>query len=660
MHHWPEDALQLFCHGPPPRKTTTAAGQRCVRDGFALETAQRLQALGRWVVACGQCPKHSVQVAPELQGPGEDLGCLRGSRTAKLQQLLGFLPPEKPGVVSPEHEVVVAAEVLPLDLPIGRSRGRVREVQGEVAPHKRNGREAAWCFHRSSFYRFTSSQGRGRVTTVIGYDGNRRTASERWVALVLLCAVEFAVVGALTVVAIALPSIGDDLGFSRSGRQWVISAYVLTFGGFLLPGGRAADLWGRRRVFVVGLALFSAASLVCGATGSAALLVGARAAQGLGAGVVTPAALAILTDLFSEGRGRSRAVGFWTAAQAGGGAAGWVLGGFLAQGPGWQWIFLATVPLGALGVLLAPLLLRETRDSSSPPKVDAAGATTATAGLALLVYGLTRAEEVGLTSPSTLVAVGLAVVLVAAFVVIEARVEYPLVPLGVFRARDLVGSCLVALALQATTNAPLLLCIFYLQDVAGLPPAEAGLILVPFNVAVVGGSLSGPRLTRGLGAGLTAASGLVTIAAGVLLLVRLVPNGGYGGVLLPAFLLMGVGVGLSAVASTTAGTSAVEGEKRGMASGFLNACAEVGCALGLGLLIPLSAARTDAVVGSVTGSPEAALVEGFRWAFYAGSSLALLGALAALVLLRANRAREPQCSGAADARSQRVAPGGAT
>src|SRR5215211_4809030 len=189
------------------------------------------------------------------------------------------------------------------------------------------------------------------------YGGNTGKGHRRWPVLLLVCAAEFAVVGALAVVAIALPSIGEDLGFSRSGLQWVISAYVLAFGGFLLPAGRAADLLGRRRVFVAGLALFSGASLVCALSGSAGLLVAARAAQGLGAAVVTPAALAILTDAFPESRGRSRAVGFWTAAQAGGGASGWIVGGFLTQGLGWEWVFLVTVPIGTLGVLLAPILL---------------------------------------------------------------------------------------------------------------------------------------------------------------------------------------------------------------------------------------------------------------------------------------------------------------
>ena len=323
------------------------------------------------------------------------------------------------------------------------------------------------------------------------YGRNRRKGRPRWPALVILCTAEFVVVGALAVVAIALPSIGEDLGFSRSGLQWVISAYVLAFGGFLLPAGRAADLWGRRRVFVVGLVLFSGASLMCGLSGSAALLVAARAAQGLGAALVTPAALSILTGAYPEDGGRSRAVGFWTAAQAGGGASGWIVGGFLTQGPGWEWVFFATVPVGVLGVLLAPLLLPESTDPSAPPKLDAAGAATVTAALALLVYGCTRAEEAGLASPSTLGSLGLSAALFAAFVFIEARAKHPLVPLRIFRLRELVGSGLVALAFQATTNAPLLLCILYLQEVAGLPPAEAGFAFVPFNLAVVAGSFLG-------------------------------------------------------------------------------------------------------------------------------------------------------------------------
>jgi EmrB/QacA subfamily drug resistance transporter len=467
------------------------------------------------------------------------------------------------------------------------------------------------------------------------YGGNTEKDHRRRAVLLLVCAAEFAVVGALAIVAIALPSIGEDLGFSRSGLQWVISAYVLAFGGFLLPAGRAADLWGRRRMFVIGLVLFSGASLVCGLSGSAALLVAARAAQGLGAAIVTPAALSILTAAFPEGRGRRRAVGFWTAAQAGGGASGWIVGGFLTQGLGWEWVFLVTVPIGALGVMLAPILLPESSDPSAPPKLDAAGATTATAAVTLLVFGLTRAEEVGPASLSTLGPLGLSMALIALFFLIEARIRHPLVPLDIFRSRVLVGSGLVALAFQATTNAPLLLCILYLQEVAGLPPAAAGFAFVPFNLAVIAGSFLGSRLTGGIGMGPTASSGLSAIAVGVSLLAGLAPEGGFLSILLPGFALMGAGVGLSAVASTTAGTSALDGEKRGLASGLLNASAEVGYVLGLALLVPLSAARTDSVAGELAQPPDAALVEGFRSAFYAGAALAVLGALTALFLIRA-------------------------
>jgi predicted MFS family arabinose efflux permease len=301
-------------------------------------------------------------------------------------------------------------------------------------------------------------------------------------------------------------------------------------------------------------------------------------------------------------------------------------------------VFLATVPIGSLGVLLAPILLPESSDPSAPPKLDAAGATSVTVGLALLVYGLTRAEEVGPASLSALGPLGLSVALIALFFLIEAHVGYPLVPLGVFRSRNLVGSGLVALAFQTTTNAPLLLCIFYLQEVAGLPPAEAGFAFVPFNLAVIAGSFLGSRLTSGVGARPTAACGLITIAVGVFLLARITPEGGYPGVLLPGFLLMGLGVGLSAVASTTGGTSALSGEKQGLASGLLNASAEVGYVLGLAVLVPLAAARTDSMAEGVAPPPDAALVEGYRWAFYAGAALAVIGALVALMLIRAKAA----------------------
>ena len=224
----------------------------------------------------------------------------------------------------------------------------------------------------------------------------------RWPALALLCVAQFVVVLDATIVAIALPEIQASLGFSPADLQWVVSAYTLVFGGFLMLAGRAADLYGRRGLFMAGLALFSGASVACGLAATPLALVAARVAQGLGAAIVSPSALSTLTRTFPEGEGRERALGVWTAAAAGGGAAGWVLGGVIAEGLGWEWVFLVTVPIGALGVLLAHILLPESSDPSAPPKLDAAGATTATAGLALLVYGLTRAEEVGPASLSAL------------------------------------------------------------------------------------------------------------------------------------------------------------------------------------------------------------------------------------------------------------------
>jgi len=346
----------------------------------------------------------------------------------------------------------------------------------------------------------------------------------------------------------------------------------------------------------------------------------------------------MLTRAFPEGAGRERALGVWTAAAAGGGAAGWVLGGILAEGLGWEWVFFVNVPVGVLGLALASAILEESRDESAPPRLDAAGAVTITAGLTLLVYGLTGAEEVGILSMGTLGTLFLSLVLIGAFVLIEERVKDPLVPLGALRSRRLVGANLVALALTAATTPPMFLCTLYVQRVLGHSPAEAGLAFPPFNLSVVVGSLIGPRLTERIGARAAMVSGLLAIAAGILLLARIPPEGGHLGHLLPSFVLMGAGLGCASVASTASGTSAVEDEKQGLASGLLNAAAQVGTALGLAVLIPLSAARTDAL----TGVPlRAAFVGGFRWGFFGAAGIAVLGALLALFLARS---QEPEAS----------------
>ena len=468
------------------------------------------------------------------------------------------------------------------------------------------------------------------------FGGNKRVAirsgAPRWPALALLCVAQFVVVLDVTIVAISLPTIQRDLGFSQADLQWVLSAYTLVFGGFLMLAGRAADLYGRRSMFMIGLVLFSVTSLACGLATAPLALVAFRVAQGLGAAVVSPSALSLLTTTFPEGEGRERALGVWTAAAAGGGATGWLLGGVITQGLGWEWVFFVNVPVGVLGLALAPVLLRESRDRTAPPRLDVAGAVTVTLGLTLLIYGLTRAEEAGFGSSETLVLIGLSVASIAAFVVVERRVEHPLVPPGILGSRRLAGANLVALALTASTTPPMFLCILYVQRVLGHGPAEAGLAFPPFNLAVIVGSLLGPLFAGWVGPRAAMVSGLLVIAVGILLMTGISPAGGYLGYLLPSFVLMGCGLGVASVASTASGASAVGKDVQGLASGLLNTAAQFGTALGLAVLVPLSAARTQRLAGSGV-QPDDALIGGFRFAFFGAAGIAVLGALVALSLL---------------------------
>jgi EmrB/QacA subfamily drug resistance transporter len=456
-----------------------------------------------------------------------------------------------------------------------------------------------------------------------------------------MCVAQFVVVLDATIVAIALPEIQSDLGFSQAGLQWVISAYTLVFGGFLLLAGRAADLWGRRRLFMVGLAVFTGASLACGLAASPLALVVGRIAQGFGAAIVAPSALSSLTAAFPEGEGRGRALGVWTAAAAGGGATGWVLGGLLTGSLGWEWVFFVNLPVGLAGIALAPFLISESRDETAPPRLDVAGAASVTAGLTLLVYGITRVEEAGLAAPATLISLSTSVVLLALFAVVEGWVQNPLVPLGVFRSRELLGANLVALVLTASTTPPMLLCILYVQQVLGFPPAQAGLVFPSFNLAVIGGSLLGPRLVARMGQRATMVCGLVAIAAGSACLLGVSPHGGgYLLYLIPAFVLMGTGLGCASVASTASGTAAADGGLQGLASGLLNSAAQIGTVLGLAILLPLSAARTEALAETMPA--DAALVQGFRLAFLSAGAIAACGiAIATLLTGRKQQENNP-------------------
>jgi EmrB/QacA subfamily drug resistance transporter len=453
----------------------------------------------------------------------------------------------------------------------------------------------------------------------------------RWWVLILLCVAQFVDVLDVNAVVVALPSIGRELGFSQGDLQWVVTAYVLFFGGFLLLAGRLADLFGRRRMFVLGLALFAASSLLCGLAWSPLTLVFFRAAQGLGAAIVAPAALAIISTTFPEGRERNLAMGVWTAVAAGGGAAGLVLGGLLTDALGWEWIFFVNVPVGAAGVALSFMLLDADRGERASRRLDLPGAVTVTAGLVLLVYGLTRAEGAGLGSPLTLGTLALALTLLAAFLFVERSVSDPLVPLRVFRTRDLSGSALVAFTNTATTSPVGVLVVLYLQEVLAYSPTLAGLLGLPLSLSVVAGSFLGSRLMGSLGARRTMTLGLLGICAATLITTGISSEGGLAYVVSGAA-LSGLALGCSAVASTTRGTSAVEEEVRGLASGLLNSSAQVGTALGLAVLFVIAVARTDAV--AVGGEPGAeALVAGYRWAFFVGAGIAALGAAAALRLV---------------------------
>lgn len=451
-------------------------------------------------------------------------------------------------------------------------------------------------------------------------------------ALALLCVAQFVDVLDVNAVIVALHSIERDLGFSQAGLQWVVSAYVLFFAGFLLLSVRVADLWGRRRTFVAGLTVFTAASLSCGLSVSPEMLVVSRAFQGLGAAITAPAALSIITTIFAEGSERDRAVAAWTAVAAGGGAVGLLLGGVITDFFGWEWVFFVNVPIGAAGIALSYVLLPESRDPSASRRLDLFGAGTVTAGLVLLVFGLTRAQAAGFGAPVTLATLGLAVASLVSFVFVERRVADPLVPLGLFRLRELVGSALVAFALTAATAPVGVLVTLYLQNTLGYAASFAGLAGLPFSLCVIAGSVLGGRIASRIGGAATMAWGLTVVAVSALVTTGITAGSGIGYVLVGAA-LSGLGLGCASVAATARGTSAVKEDKRGLASGFMNTSAQVGTALGLAVLTTLAAAHTDTLSGGAESAAEA-LVGGYRFAFLLAAGIASLGVVTTLCLLR--------------------------
>jgi EmrB/QacA subfamily drug resistance transporter len=458
------------------------------------------------------------------------------------------------------------------------------------------------------------------------------THSRKWLALALLSAVQFMVVLDIAIVNVALPSIQVDLGFSEQNLQWVISAYALVFGGFLLLGGRAADLLGRRRIFLAGIVIFTVASLLAGLAWSEASLIGARALQGFGAAVITPAALSILSTTFAEGRDRNIALGVWGAVGGFGAAAGVLMGGVLTDLLSWEWIFFVNVPVGITAFILAPILLKESRDASVK-SFDALGAVLVTAGLSLSVYAITQAGQVGWGSARTLSIFATSAVLLAGFIGWELRHPEPLMRLGILRTKTVSGANVAGFILGTATFSLFLMLTLYMQQVLGYSPLKTGIAyLAVAGTAIFTSAIAAQLVTR-IGVKPALVIGMVSLTAGLLYFTQVSVHGSYLGDLLPGFLLIAVGLGFSFVPISIAALAGIEAHEAGLASGLINTTQQIGGALGIAALSTIATTRTNDAVAS--GSSHAsALVSGFHGAFWAGVIIAAVGIVAALTLIR--------------------------
>jgi EmrB/QacA subfamily drug resistance transporter len=457
--------------------------------------------------------------------------------------------------------------------------------------------------------------------------------------LVLVCFAQFMVILDATIVNVALPSIQHDLGFSQGSLQWVINSYTLVFGGFLLLGGRAGDLIGRKRLFLAGVALFTFASLLDGLSTSSGMLIAARALQGLGAALVSPAALSIITTTFADGTARTKALGVWGAIAGGGGAVGLLLGGILTDQLSWQWIFFVNIPIGIAAFLLSARYVPESRAEKRPSGFDLAGAVSVTAGLIVLVYTLVKAPDYGWGSASTIGLAALAVALLAGFFVIERRSSAPLVRLGIFRIRSLATANVVMLLVVSGMFAMFFFASIYVQEILGYSPLKAGLAFLPVTVGIIIGAGASQQLLPRLGVRATAVGGMTLAALGLAFISQVPTHGTYAGDLLPGLLAIALGMGLTFVPLTLIATTNIDGNDAGLASGLFNTSQQVGGALGLAILSTLAADRTSNALGSLghppTSSDQAsALVDGFQVAFATGAGLMALAAVVFVALLR--------------------------
>jgi EmrB/QacA subfamily drug resistance transporter len=454
---------------------------------------------------------------------------------------------------------------------------------------------------------------------------SQRHSTNPWVILVLICLAQFMVILDATIVNVALPSIQKDLGLSEANLQWIVNAYTLVFGGFLLLGGRAGDLLGRKRLFLIGLVIFTSASLLNGLASTSGQLIGFRALQGLGAALISPAALSIISTTFAEGKERAKALGVWAAIAIGGSAFGLVLGGWLTQSFSWPWIFFVNVPVGIFAFFAALRLVPESKDELAHRHYDIGGAVTVTGGLMTLVYAIVKAETKGWGSTTTIGLFLVAAALLASFLVIETRSKEPLVRLSIFRIRSLSTANLTMFLVASGMFAMFFFITLYLQRVLDYQPLKAGLSVLPFTAGIMVSAGLASNLAPRIGVRPVAAVGMVLTAVGMLLFARMPLHGSYVVDVLPPMVVAALGMGAVFMPLTLVATTGLKDEDQGLASGLFNTSQQIGGALGLAILSTIAAGQTH-------GSSPAQLVHGFHYAF-AGAAVFVLAALVAMVAL---------------------------
>ncbi|MDQ2982951.1 MAG: MFS transporter [Actinomycetota bacterium] len=473
----------------------------------------------------------------------------------------------------------------------------------------------------------------GQIMTEQAVD---RPDSKRWIGLAVIVAAQFMVVLDVAIVNVALPSIRTDLHFSQSGLQWVITAYAIFFGGVLLLGGRLADLLGRRRLFIAGLLIFTVSSLLDGIAWSEGSLIAFRALQGLGAALLSPAALSILTTMFREGRERNLALGIWGAVSGSGAAAGVLLGGALTSALSWSWIFFINIPVGILVIGISPWLLRESRADLQHRHFDFAGAASITSGLMVLVYAMTRAAQHGWVTGQTIGLLAASVALVAAFFVIESRSKAPLLPLRIFRLRTLSASNLTGILLGGALFSQFFLLTLYMQEVLHYSAIKTGVAYVALTLSVISFSAVAQALVTRIGVRTVLTAGLALSTVALVLFARLPVDGSYFSDLFPAFIISGIGLAFAFVPMSIGALTGVGQSDAGVASGLINTSQQIGGAIGVAAATTIATTYTShylSVHPGATAFSGGALNHGFQIAFYVLAGVAALSAVVAAVLI---------------------------